>query len=142
MKVVIDTNVFVSSVFGGVPRQVIGLWLNGRLMLCISEPIVTEYQRVLREIGAVSEAEERALIEAFASGGGILYAGDPPAIEGASPDPDDDKFLECALELEAERVVSGDSDLLELGGYMGIPIQTPRELLDEFGEAPGRALEE
>ena len=136
MKVVIDTNVFVSSVFGGLPRQVVGLWFDGRLTLCISEPIVTEYQRVLREIGAVSEAEERALIEAFASGEGVLYTADPPGIEGASPDPDDDKFLECALELEADRVASGDSDLLELDSYMGIPILTPRELLEEVGEAP------
>lgn len=136
MKVVIDTNVFVSSVFGGLPRQVVELWFDGRLTLCLSEPIVTEYQRVLREIGAVSEAEERALIEAFASGEGVLYTVDPPPIEGVSSDPDDDKFLECALELEADRVVSGDSDLLELDSYMGIPILTPRELLEQVGEAP------
>jgi predicted nucleic acid-binding protein len=76
------------------------------------------------------------LIEAFASGEGVLYTADPPAIEGASPDPDDDKFLECALELEADRVASGDSDLLELDSYMGIPILTPRELLEEVGEMP------
>jgi hypothetical protein len=136
VKVVIDTNVFVSSVFGGLPRQVVELWFDGRLTLCLSEPIVTEYQRVLREIGAVSEAEERALIEAFASGEGVLYTADPPPIESASPDPDDDKFLECALELEADRVVSGDSDLLELDSYMGIPILTPRGLLEQIGEAP------
>jgi hypothetical protein len=137
VKVVIDTNVFVSSVFGGLPRQVVGLWFDGRITLCLSEPIVTEYQRVLREIGAVSEAEERALIEAFASGEGVLYTADPPAIEGVSSDPDDDKFLECALELEADRVASGDSDLLELDSYMGIPILTPRELIEEIGEATG-----
>ena len=137
MKVVVDTNVFVSSVFGGLPRQVVGLWFDGRLTLCLSEPIVTEYQRVLREIGAVSAKEERALIEAFASGEGVLYTADPLAIGGASSDPDDDKFLECALELEAERVVSGDTDLLELKSYMGTPILTPRELLEEIGEAPG-----
>lgn len=136
MKIVIDTNVFVSSVFGGLPRQVVELWFDGRLTLCLSEPIVTEYQRVLREIGAVSAAEERALIEAFASGEGVLYTSDPPPIESVSPDPDDDKFLECALELGAERVVSGDSDLLELDSYMGIPILTPRELLEQVGEAP------
>ena len=136
MKVVVDTNVFVSSVFGGLPRQVVELWFDGRLTLCLSEPIVTEYQRVLREIGAVSEAEERALIEAFASGEGVLYTADPPAIERVSSDPDDDKFLECALELEAECIASGDSDLLELESYMGIPIFTPRRLLKQIGEAP------
>lgn len=137
MKVVIDTNVFVSSVFGGLPRQVVGLWFDGRLTLCLSEPIVREYQRVLREIGAVSEVEERALIEAFASGEGVLYTSDPQQIEDVSPDPDDDKFLECALELEAECIASGDSDLLELTSYMGIPILTPRELLEQIGEGPG-----
>ena len=136
MKVVIDTNVFVSSVFGGLPGQVVELWFDGRLTLCLSEPVVTEYQRVLREIGAADEAEERALIEAFASGEGVLYTADPPAIESVSPDPDYDKFLECALELEADRVVSGDSDLLELKSYMGIPILTPRELLEQIGEVP------
>lgn len=135
MKTVIDTSVFVSSVFGGLPRQVVGLWMGGRLTLYISEPIVTEYQRVLREIGAVSEAEERAMIEAFTSGEGVVYTTDPPAIEGVSPDPDDDTFLECALELEADRLISGDSGLLELGSYMGIPIFTPRELLKEVGGA-------
>ena len=114
----------MSSVFGGLPRQVVGLWFDGRFTLCLSEPIVTEYQRVLREIGAVSEAEERALIEAFASGEGVLYTADPPAIEGVSPDPDDDKaervrLLECALELKVDSVVSGNSDLLELGSYHG-----------------------
>jgi putative PIN family toxin of toxin-antitoxin system len=114
VRVVIDTNVFVSSVFGGLRRHVIGLWMGGRLTLCISEPIVTEYQRVLREIGAVSEAGERALIEAFALGEGVVYTTDPPAIEGMSPDMGNDTFLECALELEADRLVSGDSDLLEL----------------------------
>ena len=66
------------------------LWFDGRFTLCLSEPIVIEYQRVLREIGAVSEAEERALIEAFASGEGVLYTADLPAIEGVSSDPDDD----------------------------------------------------
>ena len=137
MKVVIDTNVFVSSVFGGLPRQVVELWFDGRLTLCLSEPIVTEYQRVLREIGAVSEAEERALIEAFASREGVLYTADPPAVERVSSDPDDDKFLACALELEAECIASGDSDLLELESYMGIPIFTPRQLLEQIGEAPG-----
>jgi predicted nucleic acid-binding protein len=45
-------------------------------------------------------------------------------------------FLECALELEVGFVVSGDLDLLERGAYMGSPILTPRELLEQVGEAP------
>ncbi|WP_263788170.1 PIN domain-containing protein [Salinibacter grassmerensis] len=84
----------------------------------------------------VGRSEERALIEAFASGEGALRAADPPSIGSVSLDPDDDKFLECALELEAEFIVPRDSDLLELGSYMGIPILTPREFLKQVGQAP------
>ena len=68
MKIVIDTNVFVSSVFGGLPRQVVQLWFDGRIMLCLSEPIVTEYPRVLRELDALSAAARLALIAPIASG--------------------------------------------------------------------------
>jgi hypothetical protein len=76
VKVVIDTNVFVSSVFGGLPRHVVELWFAGRVTLCLSKPIVREYRRVLREIGAVSEAEERALIQAFAEARGCGWGED------------------------------------------------------------------
>ena len=46
------------------------------------------------------------LIEAFASGEGVLYAADPLAIEGARSDPNDENaegiwLLECTLELGA-----------------------------------------
>jgi predicted nucleic acid-binding protein len=84
----------------------------------------------------VSAAGERALIEALASGKGVLHTADPSIIEDMSPDPDDDKFPECALELGVEFVVSGGSDLLELGAYTRIPILASRELLAQVGEAP------
>ena len=67
---------------------------------------------------------ERVLIEAFASGEGRLSVNDPPAIEGAGPDRDDDTLFECALEPGTECLVSTDSDLLEPGAYVGIPILT------------------
>jgi predicted nucleic acid-binding protein len=60
-----------------------------------------------------------------------------PAIETVSRDPASDKSLECAPELEADSVVSGDSDLLGRGSYMGIPIVGPRQLLERHGAAPG-----
>lgn len=137
MTVVIDTNVFVSSVFGGPPREVVRLWFQRRITICLSEEIFREYQRVLREIGAVSDAEERDLISAFTSGQNVLYVNDPPSVEVVDEDPDDDKFLACALALEADYVVSGDSDLLSLNSYMGIPIVTPRRFLSDLDAPSG-----
>ena len=48
IKVVIDTNVFVSSFFGGNPRKVIDLWKSGQIVLCLSKDIVGEYIDVLQ----------------------------------------------------------------------------------------------
>jgi len=39
MRVVIDTNVFVSSFFGGTPRKIIDLWKNRDITLCLSRDI-------------------------------------------------------------------------------------------------------
>ena len=44
-RVVIDTNVFVSSFFGGNPREVINLWKEGKIVLCLTKAIVQEYIR-------------------------------------------------------------------------------------------------
>lgn len=38
MRVVIDTNVLVSSFFGGAPGEVLSLWRDGRITLCLSQP--------------------------------------------------------------------------------------------------------
>lgn len=130
MKVVIDTNVFVSSVFGGLPRQVIDKWFSRRITLCLSEEIFHEYQRVLQELEAVTKEEERDLISAFTSGESILYVNNPPAVDVVADDPDDNKFIACALALDAEYIVSGDADLLTLESYMGLPIVTPRRFLE------------
>jgi len=45
-------------------------------------------------------------------------------------DPKDDKFLEVALNGKADVIISGDNDLLVLNPYMGIPIVSPRQFLD------------
>ena len=50
--------------------------------------------------------------------------------EGASKDPDDDKYIAAAIEGRAGFVVAGDSDLLDLKEYDGIRIVSPRVFLD------------
>ena len=51
IKVVIDTNVFISSFFGGNPKKVIDLWKKGEIKLCLSREIVDEYVEVLKRLG-------------------------------------------------------------------------------------------
>jgi putative PIN family toxin of toxin-antitoxin system len=46
-------------------------------------------------------------------------------------DPDDNKFIECALASKSSFIVSGDKDLLEISGYKNIQVITPRNYVDK-----------
>ena len=130
MKAVVDTNVFVSSFFGGNPRQVIDLWKTGDLLLCLSAPIVDEYATVLRRLGLDGEDELGELLDLFARGTYVLFAAKTPALTIVLSDPADDKFIECAVALKADVVITGDRALQDIGNYMGIRILSPQEFLE------------
>ncbi|MCX5901946.1 MAG: putative toxin-antitoxin system toxin component, PIN family [Proteobacteria bacterium] len=130
MKVVIDTNVFVSSFFGGNPRKIIDMWKQGKLTLCLSKEIISEYTTVLNRIGLENQKELKEIFSLFARGIHSVFSGKTPALKVVIDDPDDDKFIECAVALKAEYIISGDKDLLEVSEYMGIKILNPREFLN------------
>jgi len=102
MKVVIDTNVFVSSFFGGNPRKIIDFWKKGKISLCVSKNILDEYIEVLQRIGLGNGREVEELLSLFAKGFNILFTTKTPKIKAVRDDPDDDKFIECAVGLKAE----------------------------------------
>jgi len=132
MRVVIDTNVFVSSFFGGTPRKIIDLWKNGDITLCLSRDILDEYVKVLQRIGLQDESELKELLSLFARGFNTLFTIKTPKIRVVKDDPDDDKFIECALALKAKVIVTGDKSIKALGEYMGIKILTPQEFLKDY----------
>ena len=129
MRVVIDTNVFVSSFFGGNPKKIIDLWKNEEFTLCISHAVLDEYVDVLRRIGLKDEAELEELMALFSQGFNILFTAKTPKIKIVKNDPDDDKFIECAIALKADVVITGDREVLAVGEYMGIKIVTPQQFL-------------
>lgn len=129
IRVVIDTNVFVSSFFGGNPKRVIDLWRDAEIILCISKDILDEYIDVLQRVGLKEESEIGELLSLFAKGFNILFTTKTPKINAVKDDPDDDKFIECAEALKAEAIVTGERALKSIGEYMGIKILTPQEFL-------------
>jgi hypothetical protein len=136
MRVVIDTNVFISSFFGGKPRKVIDLWKNGEIVLCLSSGIVDEYMAVLQRMGLEEEKDLGELLELLARGFHILFAAKTPRLKVVRADPADDKFIECAVALKAEVIITGDKSLKEIGNYMGIKILGPQEFLDSLASKP------
>jgi len=130
IRVVVDTNVFVSSFFGGNPRKIVDLWKSGQVTLCLSRPIIDEYVEVLRRLGLQNERELDELLSLFARGFHVLFSAKTPKLHIVEEDPDDDKFIECAVALKADFVISGDKSLTAIQDYMGIKIVTPKEFLD------------
>jgi hypothetical protein len=129
MRIVIDTNVFVSSFFGGAPRQVIDLWFSGKLILCVSRPILKEYFDVLGRFQFDREAFLGRLITAFERGQNILFVDSPKEQNWIKDDPGDNKFIACAISLHAEYIVSGDLHLKRAGKVGNVEIVSPREML-------------
>ena len=132
MKVVIDTNVFVSSFFGGNPRKVIDFWKKGKIILCLSKDILDEYIDVLQRVELKDENEIEELLSLFARGLNILFTTKTPQIRAVKDDPEDDKFIECAVALKAEVVIIGDKTLKTIGEYMGIKIVNPLQFLRSY----------
>ena len=132
MKVVLDTNVFVSGVFfGGPPYEILEAWRDGKIQLLLSPAILEEYQRVMRELGVqFPEIEVEALIDfIIVHSEIILPAPLPPVIQ---TDPSDDKFLECGVAGEATCIVTGDKHLLKLLSFKGVSILKPREFVEGY----------
>ena len=134
IRVVIDTNVFISSFFGGNPRKVIDLWKRGKIILCLSSKIVDEYVEVLRRLGLAGEGELEELLSLLAEGFNNIFVASTPSLQVVRDDPDDDKFIECAVAAQARYIISGDNHLKAIGNYMGIKIYSPRDFLEEYGE--------
>lgn len=131
MRVVIDTNIFVSSFFGGNPRNIIQHWKDGNVTLCLSKEILDEYIEVLKRLGLDEEDEYEELISLFAKGFNIIFTTKTPKINIVN-DPDDNKFIECAVALKAKVIISGDKALTAVGEYMGIEIVTPHQFAKDF----------
>ena len=133
LRVVIDTNVFISSFFGGIPRDIINLWKDGEIVLCLSQSIVEEYIEVLNRLGLKDKNALLKLIRLFAEGYNSVFAASTPELKVVKNDPDDNKFIECAVELESRVIVSGDKHLTDIKKYLEIEIVSPREFMERFG---------
>lgn len=133
-RLVLDTNVFVSGLISraGSPARIMRAFQSKRAVHLVSDPIVEEYLRVLdypriRKFRKITDAFV-ADIAAY-----LLYQTERVELQsriGMSPDPDDDVFLNTAVDGGATLLVTGDkTDLLALRTVEGIPIVSAREAL-------------
>lgn len=135
-RIVPDTNIVVSGLlWRGNPRQILDAARDEIIELYTSPVLLEELEDVLsREKFAARLAAANVTVQDLISGFSVLAT----VIE-AEPielvilrDPDDDAVLACALSADAEIIVSGDSDLLDLKEHKGIRILTATEFLAEL----------
>ena len=107
MKIVLDTNCLIQSIPEKSPYH--GVWLSfekGDNTLCISNEILEEYEEILERLtdSITTELVIRAIINS-------------PFVEFITPyfhfnlitvDPDDNKFVDCAIAANARYIVSND----------------------------------
>ena len=128
MHVVLDTNVLVSGVFWrGPASRILELWAKDKIEVVVSPEILTEYQRLLAEM-------ERDKLAGLADAWAVFIAQHATVIHPAGHprlcrDPDDDKFLHCALSAGAQALVTGDKDLLSMGRVAEVELLSPAAFL-------------
>lgn len=132
LKVVIDTNVFISSFFGGIPREIINYWKNGKITLCLSQKIIEEYIEVLNKLGLKDKNEIQNLTKLFAESYNSIFTAKTPYLKVVEEDPDDNKFIECAVALDSKIIISGDKHLKNIKKYIDIEIVSPKEFIEMY----------
>ncbi|MBO7441596.1 MAG: putative toxin-antitoxin system toxin component, PIN family [Bacteroidales bacterium] len=130
MRIVIDTNVLISGIiFGGKPSKIIELLFGKKISVFASPEMVDEYKRIYGELGERYAKRTHNELNEIINSMNILPS--HSHIE-ACRDPDDNKFIECAIDNRCIYIVSGDKDLLVLEQYEDIGILTVSEFLEQY----------
>ena len=129
MKVVFDTNIFVSALVfpGGRGEAALQRILEEKDELVLSKPIIDELLGILGRKFA-RDAEEIAHVAVFLSEQGLIVK--PRQRLHVVKDEPDNRILECALAGRADAIVTGDRVLLALREYRGVRIISLRDYLD------------
>jgi len=131
VKIILDTNVFISGVFfSGPPYQILKAWRDDKIQLVISQEILEEYNRVGKSLAEQFPGIDlNPILDLLTVKAQLTMA--PSLPDHVCDDPDDDKFLACAIAGKSKLIVSGDKHLLRVSGYRGIKVERPREFIDE-----------
>jgi putative PIN family toxin of toxin-antitoxin system len=139
LRVVVDTNVLVSGLFGienTPPLKILTAIRKQKIILVTSAVIMEEVSTVINREKIsnkihLNEEERKVFIDELIARSDVT-AGKQLA-RNFGRDIKDDKFLACGVEGGADYIITGDRDLLVLTGYEGIKIVSPREFVETVG---------
>ena len=130
MRVVFNTNIVASASFWrDKPFDCLAAWTQGRCVAIVSPQILCEYFETLEELQGRYPGRPRVeWAEGLTDSAELVFPAN--RARGATADPEDEMFLECALAGDAEAIVSGDEKhLLSMRHWRGISILSAAEFL-------------
>lgn len=127
VKVVVDTNVFISGIiFGGKPKTILELVYTEKIQAVISATLLSELQEILLKKFKFSESVVLDIEERIKDIFKFVY---PTEQIMLVKDEDDNRILEAAMEGNCDFIITGDKELLHLHQYKGIVILSSDEFL-------------
>lgn len=132
MRIVLDTNVFVSGLLSpfGPPGEIVRLVSSGAVTLCLDARIFSEYDEVLARPRFGFDSDSVAALLDYVDFTGEMVASQP--LPARLPDPDDEPFLEVALACEADCLVTGNLAHFSPESRAGVTVLSPAEFVDRI----------
>ena len=127
LRIVFDSNVYISALlFKGIPGKILEMAHKDKIVLIVSEEIITETVRILED----KFKWPRHNIDKFKTRLSDISENIKPGIklDIIKERESDNRILECAVSGDANLIVSGDKHLLKLKSYKNIPIVRPKYL--------------
>lgn len=138
MRVLIDTNVFVSYLLNpnqpGTIRAIVRAFLEDRFTLLVPEDLLEEFALTVlnkpRLFNRIRSNDVEAFVRILKTHGEEIAKIEDP-IPAVTRDRKDDFLLACAVVADADYLVTGDNDLLVLQGKIsGLDILTPAQFAE------------
>lgn len=137
IRAVLDSNIIISGFYNpqSPPGKIISLAIQGDILLFTSNRLLEELAKILRysriqkmlKKAGVAQEEIMSDYQEFC----FVVTGNP-LNEQVCRDPDDDWVLACAVQAQADWIVTGDKDLLSLEEYNFIRILSAADFLKKF----------
>ncbi len=134
-KVVLDTNVVISGTYwAGDSRKILKMLEDEKITVIASIEIVKEYLKVLQRPDILEKIDETQVARQTSTQKLFqkLTIIDPKVKTKLSKDPDDNKFIDVAIEGNVNYIISQDNDLLELVKVHDITILSPRSFISKY----------
>ena len=136
LKVVIDTNIAISGLlWNGLPNKILRLARDGFIEVCSTRTTCEEFAKVLgysrfqKRLDKLGLTKEE-VVDYYEDI--VMFYEENASIRVVTKDPNDDRFIEAALDSACNMIISGDEHLLEIKEYQGIMILSAREFWEVY----------